>query len=157
MLRIANAEEAAPPVAADWRSKRAASFVTITDRHGVLRGCVGTVQPVQPSVDLEIAANAVAAASADPRFPPVRASELAELVYKVDVLSEPEPIPGPEALDPGHYGVVVEADGRRGLLLPDIEGIDDAEQQVAIARDKAGIGPGERVQLFRFTVDRYHE
>jgi AmmeMemoRadiSam system protein A len=132
----------------------AGTFVSIK-KHGELRGCIGTIAPTQPNLVQEIIENAISAGTRDPRFAPVTPDELAELVYSVDVLSEPEPIESLAELDPLRYGVIVSRGSRRGLLLPNLEGIDTAEEQVAIARQKAGIGPREPVQLERFEVKRY--
>jgi AMMECR1 domain-containing protein len=96
--------------------------------------------------------NAIDSATRDPRFLPVEADELDELSYSVDVLSPPEPVGGPEELDHRRYGLIVRNGLRRGLLLPDIEGVGSVEEQVAIAKVKAGIHPDEPVELFRFTV-----
>jgi AmmeMemoRadiSam system protein A len=136
---------------------RAGTFVSLHERRGMLRGCIGTILPTQPNVAQEIIHNAISAATRDPRFPPVTPGELDGLDVKVDVLTTPEPISGPEELDPRRYGVIVEAahDWRRGLLLPDLEGVDTVEQQVSIARRKAGIGPDESIKLSRFEVIRY--
>ncbi len=141
---------------AAWQAQRAGTFVSIY-ASGELRGCVGTVRPKHASVAAEIVENAIAAAEADPRFPPVRAHELDRLTYKVDVLSTPEPIAGPTDLDVRRYGVVVEAGPRRGVLLPDLAGVQDVEQQVAIARAKAEIPPDAPAALFRFEIRRYAE
>jgi AMMECR1 domain-containing protein len=91
----------------------------------------------------------------DPRFPPVTTSELSSLDYSVDVLSNPEPVTEVEGLDPKRYGVIVEAGGHRGLLLPNLDGVDTVEQQIDICRQKAGIGPSEQVNLHRFEIKRY--
>lgn len=135
--------------------ERAGVFVSIKKR-GELRGCIGTIAPTQPALAEEIIYNAIQAATADPRFPPVTAEELPELTFSVDVLSEPEAVDSIEELDPRRYGVIVQAGGRRGLLLPDLPGIDTPETQVAIARRKAGISGHVPVKLFRFEVKRYH-
>jgi MEMO1 family protein len=138
-------------------SARAGCFVSIKTREGDLRGCIGTIDPVKDSLAEEIITNAVSAATRDPRFPPVRADELPRLKYSVDVLSAPEPCTLGD-LDPKTYGVIVEDEsGRRGLLLPDLEGIKAAAEQVEIASRKAGIRPGSPVRLFRFRADRYSE
>ncbi len=100
-------------------------------------------------------ANAISSATHDPRFSPVRPNELVELEYSVDILTRPEPVDGVDQLDARRYGVIVEAGWRRGLLLPDLEGVDTAEQQIEICRMKAGIGAGEPVRLYRFEVKRY--
>ena len=137
--------------------ERAGTFVSLHDRRGQLRGCIGTFLPTQPNVALEIIHNAISAATRDPRFPPVRSPELDGLDVKVDVLSTPESVEGPDALDPRRYGVIVQStsDWRRGLLLPDLEGVDTVEEQIRICRLKAGIASDEPVKLMRFQVDRY--
>ena len=135
---------------------RAACFVSIHRRDGSLRGCVGTISPVEPDLTREIARNAIAACSRDPRFQPVLPEELASLQYSVDVLSTPEAIETPRQLDARRYGVIVERGWHRGLLLPDLPGVDSAEQQLGIALEKAGIQPGEAYRLYRFTVQRFH-
>ena len=139
-------------------SARAACFVSIKTRTGDLRGCIGTIEPVKRDLGEELIANAINAATRDPRFDPVVAGELAELRYSVDILGAPEPASF-DHLDPKVYGVIVEDEsGRlRGLLLPDIAGIDTARQQVDIAARKAGIAPGAALKLSRFRVDRYRE
>ncbi len=134
--------------------KRAGAFVSIK-KQGQLRGCIGTIEPVRENLAQEIMENAISAGTRDPRFTPVTAGELEELEYSVDVLGEPEPVNSIEELDPKVYGVIVRSGGRKGLLLPDLEGIDTAEEQVAIAMQKAGIAPGEDVELQRFKVKRY--
>jgi AmmeMemoRadiSam system protein A/AmmeMemoRadiSam system protein B len=133
-------------------------FVCLKTRNGELRGCIGTIEAVKDSLAEEIVANAVSAAINDPRFDPVQEDELADLVYSVDVLLAPEPAEI-EELDPKIYGVIVEdeSESRRGLLLPDIPGIETAEQQVEIATRKAGIPSGTPVKLSRFKVERYPE
>ncbi len=134
---------------------RAGVFVSIK-KHGRLRGCIGTVFPSRANTAEEIKANAIAAAFHDPRFEPVREEELDDLTYSVDILQAPEPVRGIEDLDPKKYGVIVRKGHRSGLLLPNLEGIDTPEEQVAIAARKAGIDPGEEVQLERFEVTRYY-
>jgi AmmeMemoRadiSam system protein A/AmmeMemoRadiSam system protein B len=137
---------------------RAGCFVSIKSRSGDLRGCIGTVDPVNDSLTEEIITNAVSSATRDPRFAPVRPDELPGLKYSVDVLSTPEPCDLND-LDPKVYGVVVEDETgfRRGLLLPNLEGITSAADQVEIASRKAGIPPGTPVKLFRFRSNRYSE
>lgn len=136
----------------------AACFVSIKTGRNDLRGCIGTIEPSRPTLAEEIIINAVHAATRDPRFTTVGEHELPLLRYSVDVLSEPEPTQF-ESLDPSLYGVIVEdqARTRRGLLLPDIEGIETSTQQVQIAARKAGIDPGEPLRLFRFRVTRFRE
>jgi AmmeMemoRadiSam system protein A len=135
--------------------ERAGAFVSL-HKHGGLRGCIGTFEPTQPNVAQEIIRNAISSATQDPRFSPVQPNELADLEISVDVLSEPEPVQSLAELDPKRYGVIVECGWRRGLLLPDLEGVDTVEYQVDIARRKAGIGRDEPVQLYRFSVRRFH-
>src|SRR5258708_590093 len=138
-------------------NQRAGCFVSIKTIDGDLRGCIGTIEPEKNTLAEEWIANAISAASRDPRFPPVRANELPNLKYSVDVLSQPELV-RLEDLDPLVYGVIVEdQDGRRGLLLPNLEGIDTAAKQVEIASRKAGIAPGTEVKLRRFRAERYRE
>jgi AmmeMemoRadiSam system protein A len=134
-----------------------AAFVSLHLREGDLRGCIGTTTPTQPNLALEIVRNAIQAATRDPRFEPVRVAELAELVYKVDVLSEPERVARLEDLDPTRYGVIVRQGPFTGLLLPDLPQVRSVEEQVWIACMKAGIYPDGEVELYRFTVDRYEE
>jgi AmmeMemoRadiSam system protein A len=145
-------------VRAGLLAARAPCFVCLKTRDGELRGCIGTIEPTRDSLAQEIAANAVSAATNDPRFDPVRASELADLVYSVDVLLPPEPAVM-EELDPKIYGVIVadESESQRGLLLPDIPGVDTAQQQVEIATRKAGIPEGTPIKLWRFKVERHRE
>jgi AmmeMemoRadiSam system protein A len=123
-----------------------------------LRGCIGTIEPARDTLAEEIVANAISAATTDPRFEPVRPEELSNLHYSVDVLFPPEETVM-EKLDPSVFGVIVEDESgdRRGLLLPDIPGIDNSEQQVSIAARKAGIQRGEPVRLYRFKVERFRE
>ena len=143
-----------PQIQVEGIPTRAAVFVTL-NKHGQLRGCIGTTSPTRASVWEEIIANAIAAGTQDPRFNPVREEELDELVYSVDILSEPELITDVSQLDPQKYGVIVKQGRRSGLLLPALEGIDTAEEQVRIAKRKAGISEGD-VTLRRFTVTRYY-
>ena len=148
----------APEQASALKSVRASCFVSIKTDTGDLRGCIGTIEPIKQNLAEEIVANAINAATRDPRFDPVSASELAELCYSVDILGAPEPTTF-EDLDPKIYGVIVEDESGklRGLLLPDIAGVDTAKQQVDIATRKAGIAPGTPLKLSRFRVDRFRE
>ncbi|MFC1864817.1 AmmeMemoRadiSam system protein B [Chloroflexota bacterium] len=134
--------------------ERAGVFVSI-HRFGDLRGCIGTFEPMEKNVDEETIVNAINSATRDPRFPPVAPSELKDLDYSVDVLTGPEPIESQDQLDPKKYGVIVESGWRRGLLLPDLEGVDTVDYQIDICRQKAGIAPDEPVKLYRFEVKRY--
>ena len=133
---------------------RAGAFVSVHE-HGQLRGCIGTIHPTHASLAAEIVHNAVSAATQDPRFSPVREEELKWLEISVDVLGAPEDIDSAEQLDVKRYGVIVSSRGRRGLLLPDLPGVETPEQQISIARQKAGIRPGEAVTLQRFEVIRH--
>ena len=136
-------------------NQRAGAFVSLK-KDGRLRGCIGTFLPVQQNLAMEIWGNAISACSRDPRFDPVEEDELPDLVYSVDVLSAPEPISSPSELDPKVYGVIVSCGSRRGLLLPDLAGVDTVEEQISIARQKGGIRPDEKISLQRFRVVRHH-
>ena len=140
-----------------WTMERAC-FVSIKTLKGSLRGCIGTIFPVQPSLGLEIISNAIAASTRDPRFLPMKAPELDNVTISVDVLSLPEPVLDSSALDPAVWGVIVSRGMLRGVLLPDLEGVDTVEQQLDIAAQKAGIRKiDSTVTLERFRVDRYKE
>jgi AmmeMemoRadiSam system protein A len=141
--------------AADLIGRKAGAFVSIHE-DGRLRGCIGTISAVQPTLAEEILHNAVSACSEDPRFSPVRPEELDRLEYSVDVLGPAEKISSPQELDVKRYGVIVTNGYRRGLLLPDLDGVDTVEDQIAIAEKKAGISPVEKVSLERFEVVRHH-
>ncbi len=139
---------------AELTGRRAGVFVSL-HKQGQLRGCIGTTSATTPSLAEEILQNGVSACARDPRFDPVTAEELPLLEYSVDVLGEAEPIGSPDQLDPKRYGVIVVSGRRRGLLLPDLEGVDTVQEQIAIARRKAGIGSKEKVELQRFEVVRH--
>lgn len=143
-----------PPPGSPLLEKQAGVFVSLKI-NGQLRGCIGTIEPTQENLAEEIIENAISAGFYDPRFNPVTPDELPLLEYSVDVLSEPEEIDGPEKLAPKHYGVIVQSGRRRGLLLPDLEGVDTVEQQLSIALQKAGIAPHEPYSMYRFYVKRY--
>jgi AmmeMemoRadiSam system protein A len=134
--------------------RQAGAFVSIHES-GALRGCIGTILPTTSCIAEEIIENAVSACSRDPRFDPVTPEELPWLEINVDVLSEPEDIDSPDQLDVKKYGVIVSCGGRRGLLLPDLDGVDTVEQQIRIAMQKGGIREGEDIKLQRFTVTRH--
>ena len=136
-------------------SRRAGAFVSLKE-DGKLRGCIGTIQAVQNSLAEEIIRNAVSACSEDPRFPPVEQWEAERLTISVDVLGDTERISSPGELDVERYGVIVTKGSRRGLLLPNLEGVDTVEQQIAIAKQKAGIPEQETVELERFEVVRHY-
>ncbi len=135
--------------------KPAGVFVSLK-KQGQLRGCIGTILPMQANAAAEIIRNAVSAATADPRFPRVQPVELEQLEVSVDILGEPERIDSISKLDPRRYGVIVRRGGRSGVLLPDLEGVNTVEEQVSIACNKAGIKPDEPIEMYRFEVVRYH-
>jgi len=133
---------------------QAGVFVSLK-MYGDLRGCIGTISPATGCIAKEIRQNAVSAGTEDPRFSPIREEELSKLVYSVDVLTDPEPINTVEELDVKRYGVIVTSRRKRGLLLPNLEGIDTPEKQVSIAMQKAGILKNEEYSLERFEVVRH--
>ena len=134
---------------------RAGAFVSI-HKFGNLRGCIGTIFPCAPNVAQEIANNAISASTRDPRFDPITEDELPDLEINVDVLGEPEDIVSADQLDVKRYGVIVSGKGgRRGLLLPDLDGVDTVEDQIAIAMQKGGIRPSDDFKLQRFEVVRH--
>jgi AmmeMemoRadiSam system protein A len=143
----------------ELKQAKGACFVSLhEDREGeeVLRGCIGTLIPVKENLYEEISSNALSAAYHDPRFSPLHKDELDGLTISVDVLEPAESIESPNELDPAVYGVIVDNGFRRGVLLPDLEGVETVERQVEIARMKAGIREDEAVSLSRFRVKRYH-
>jgi AmmeMemoRadiSam system protein B/AmmeMemoRadiSam system protein A len=143
-----------PEVLTPEMKEKAGVFVSI-HKFGELRGCIGTFEPQRDNVAQEVIANAISSANRDPRFVPIAPDELEQLDYSVDVLTKPVPVEGRDQLDPEKYGVIVECGARRGLLLPDLEGVDSVDEQIAICRLKAGIAPDELVKLYRFEVKRY--
>jgi len=135
--------------------RRAGVFICLKSR-GSLRGCIGTFLPSSKNLYEEIVRNSISASSEDPRFSLVRPDELGDITYSVDVLSEPEKINALSKLDPKKYGIIVAKGHRRGLLLPDLEGVDTVEDQLRITKMKAGIMPEDKdAEVYRFTVDRY--
>jgi AmmeMemoRadiSam system protein A len=138
----------------NMRQERAGAFVSI-HKHGKLRGCIGTIEAVTDCVAQEIIRNAVSASTQDPRFDPIRESELQWLEIHVDVLGKPEKISSVAELDVKRYGVIVTSGYRRGLLLPDLDGVDTPQQQVSIALQKGGIREDEKYQMERFEVIRH--
>jgi AmmeMemoRadiSam system protein A len=135
-------------------TEKAGVFVSIK-KNGELRGCIGTFQSTTENIATEIIQNAISAATQDPRFLPVNAMELDHLEYSVDVLTEPEKITSKKELDPKKYGVIVKSGDRKGLLLPDLEGVNTVDEQISIASMKAEIYLGENIELYRFEVKRY--
>jgi len=131
-------------------------FVTL-HKNSDLRGCIGTYLPTRDNIIEEIIMNAIAASTEDPRFPPISINELPSIEYSVDILEEPEEVSDINELDPKEYVVIVAKGFRRGLLLPDIEGVDTVEEQLRIAKLKAGINPSDNnVEIYRFKVTRLH-
>ncbi len=141
----------------EFQIKRAC-FVTLHNTDGSLRGCIGTLEPQFKNLWLEIISNGVAACSRDSRFSPVRPEELDNIEVSVDVLSIPEKVSNLSALNPKKNGIIVTDGLHRGVLLPDIDGIDTIEQQVDIAKRKAGLShkPNNDLQFYTFTATRYH-
>ncbi len=139
----------------EMRTERAGAFVSI-HRKGQLRGCIGTIGATQSCVAEEIIQNAASASTRDPRFSPITEDELSILEISVDVLEEPEPIKSPAELDVKKYGVIVSHGLKRGLLLPNLDGVDTVEDQIRIARQKGGIGEREKYDLQRFKVVRHY-
>ncbi|BBF43504.1 extradiol ring-cleavage dioxygenase [Lachnospiraceae bacterium KM106-2] len=135
-------------------NKRAGVFVSLKIA-GHLRGCIGTIEPTRDSIAKEIIENAISAATNDPRFDEVEEDELKSLVYSVDVLGEAEEIDSKELLDEKRYGVIVKSQNKLGLLLPNLDGIDSVDEQIAIAMQKAGIREGDPIILHRFEVIRH--
>jgi hypothetical protein len=136
--------------------KQAGVFVTLK-KNNKLRGCMGTFKSVQKNAAYEIISNAMTAAENDPRFPEVNKEELNEIKFSVDILSEPEQVRDKTELDPKKYGVLVKGGHQTGLLLPDLDGIDTAEEQLNIAKRKAGLNQDSNVEIYRFQVRRFEE
>jgi AmmeMemoRadiSam system protein A/AmmeMemoRadiSam system protein B len=134
--------------------EKAGVFVCLK-KHGNLRGCIGTFEATTPSVAAEIVRNSIEAAIHDPRFSPVTPDELPDLTYSVDILTRPVPAEDPYKLNPRKDGLIVQSGYRRGLLLPDLDGVDTVQQQIEICCDKAGISPGEPMVFYTFRVKRY--
>ena len=147
-------EEILRDLPAEASGERAGTFVSV-HKNGALRGCIGTIAATEDCIAEEIIGNAISAVSRDPRFDRVREDELGLLEISVDILGKPESIRGPEELDVKRYGVIVTSGMKRGLLLPDLEGVDTVEDQIRIAMRKAGISPSEDYRLQRFEVIRY--
>jgi len=139
----------------DEMKEKAGVFVSIK-KHGELRGCIGTFIGTRNNIAEEIIENAIAASTQDPRFSPVKPFELADLEISVDVLTAPEQVESTKDLDAKKYGVIIKSGTRKGLLLPDLEGVTTPQQQIAICRQKACIGDKELVELYRFSVRRFH-
>lgn len=134
---------------------QAGCFVSLK-KFGQLRGCIGTIEPTQVSIASEIIHNGINAATRDPRFEPVKADELEHLICSVDVLTAPETVRDVRELDPIKYGVIVESGYKRGLLLPNLEGVNSVEYQLEIAKRKACILPNEQCRMYKFEVKRFY-
>lgn len=143
-----------PEILTEEMKERAGVFVSIK-KLGNLRGCIGTFEPTQENIAKEIIYNAIQSATQDPRFERVSPEELNLLEYSVDILTRPIPVEDISKLDPKKHGLIVKSGWRRGLLLPDLEGIDTVEKQIEICKLKAGIGPKEPIELFSFEVRRF--
>tara|TARA_B100000959_G_scaffold73347_1_gene77913 strand:- start:645 stop:1166 length:522 start_codon:yes stop_codon:yes gene_type:complete len=135
--------------------ERRGVFVSIK-KHGQLRGCIGTVEPTKDNVAEEVIHNAISASTQDPRFPAITPDELEDLTISVDMLSSLEKVTDPDCLDPKKYGIIVNCKSKKGVLLPDLKGIDTIEEQLRIAKDKGGIAHQEKFEIQRFEVKRYH-
>jgi len=145
-----------PQALSDEMKEEAGVFVSLHDKTGALRGCIGTFLSTTKNVAQEIINNAIESSTRDPRFAPMQEHELANIDIAVDVLSAPEAVKDKKELDAKNYGVIVKAGFRKGLLLPDLPGVDTPEEQIDICRQKAGIGSNEKVELFKFRVRRFH-
>lgn len=155
LLGVTPTKEGAPE---GYLSEARGVFVTIRTRDGRLRGCRGTIEPQHPNLVEETRSVAVSSAFRDTRFDPIQPEEMPHLHFEVSVLHPPEPVASQQELDPVRYGVIVEApDGRRGVMLPEVEGLDTAAQQVEATLRKAGIQVGEPFNLSRFKVDQFIE
>ncbi|NIQ03344.1 MAG: AmmeMemoRadiSam system protein A [Nitrospinaceae bacterium] len=142
------------PLTGDLQAQSGA-FVSIK-KNSQLRGCIGTLEPCQKNLAEEIIENALKAALHDPRFSPVTRDELPELTLSIDVVRPMEAISDVSELDPKVYGLVVKSSGKQGVLLPDLEGVDSAEEQIRICRKKGSINENDPIELYRFKVDRFH-
>ncbi len=130
-------------------------FVSIK-KHGQLRGCIGSVEPTKKNVAEEVIHNAVSASTQDPRFPSITLDELEDLTVSVDLLSPLEKVTDPSQLNPKKYGIVVSSKSKKGVLLPDLEGVDTIEEQLRIAKGKGSIAHQEKFEIQRFEVKRFH-
>jgi AmmeMemoRadiSam system protein A len=141
------------PLSNDLKS-RSGAFVSIK-KLKQLRGCIGTLEPCEANLAMEIIENSLKAALHDPRFSPVTAEELQDLTYSIDVVNPLEKVSTLEELDPDIYGLVVRSNGKQGVLLPDLEGVDSTEEQIQICRTKGKISENEPIEMYRFKVDRF--
>ncbi|MGM0420665.1 MAG: AmmeMemoRadiSam system protein A, partial [Bacillota bacterium] len=141
---------------------KAGAFVSLKSKQdSSLRGCIGTINPVQENVYQEIIKNTLSAAFRDPRFPALKEEELSQIKISVDILLEPEQIEEIDKLDPHKYGVIVEQGQKRAVLLPDLEGVNTVEKQLEIVAAKGSINLGDiyegKADIYRFKVIRYKE
>jgi AmmeMemoRadiSam system protein A len=141
------------PLSNDLTS-RSGAFVSIKKLQQ-LRGCIGTLEPCEPNLAMEIIENALKAALHDPRFSPVFIEELQDLTYSIDVVRPLEKIPDASELDPKIYGLVVRSNGKQGVLLPDLEGVNSTAEQIQICRSKGRIADAEPIEMYRFKVERF--
>jgi len=141
------------PLSKDLTS-RSGAFVSIK-KMKQLRGCIGTLEPREPNLAMEIIENALKAALHDPRFSPVTTEELQDLTYSIDVVRPLEKISYESELDPSVYGLVVRSKGKQGVLLPDLEGVNSTEEQIQICRAKGKIPDAEPIEMYRFRVERF--
>lgn len=130
------------------------TFVSIK-KYGLLRGCIGTIMPTRSNALEEIITNAISACSRDYRFDSLEVNELAEITIQVDVLSPLEEIQDISKLDPHKYGVVVYSKDKKGVLLPDLEGIETVDEQLKISTNKGGFTVDEIDIIERFSVERF--
>jgi AmmeMemoRadiSam system protein A len=153
--QIINQKRLDPPDPLPKEMKRRAGAFVCLKIQNILCGCIGTIEPAQDNLAEEIISNAISASTSDSRFDPVTKDKLDYIEVVVDVLSKPETIGNLSDLDPKLFGLIVTSGLKRGLLLPDIQGVENVEQQVAICRRKGHIGDDEELSLQRFTVTRY--
>ena len=152
--KVVNAPKNLPP---EFYEKKCGVFVSIHNGQE-LRGCIGTYLPAHKNLAEEITLNAVAACSKDNRFSLKGEEELPKLSMEVSLLGEPKKISDISELDPKKFGVIVKSpNGRCGLLLPDLEGVETTQQQLSIACQKAGINPEveKKLDFYRFSVKKY--
>ena len=145
-----------PPKEFTQEMKEKAGVFVSLHRQGQLRGCIGTFAPTTENVAQEVVRNAIESSSRDPRFPPMQADELKDLEISVDVLSQPVPAKSVKELDAKKFGVIVKSGQKRGLLLPNLPGVNTPEEQIAICKKKGWIADDEPIELFKFEVKRYH-
>jgi AmmeMemoRadiSam system protein A len=134
--------------------KNAGVFVSIK-KQGSLRGCIGTITPKYKNLAEEVIQNALLAASQDPRFNPIQQRELPSLTFSVDVLTPLEKIENLQGHNIKQLGLLVQGEGKQGVLLPDLENIKSAEQQLKVCLKKGGFNSLDTYEIFRFEVKRF--